>query len=55
MYPKTGRTHQLRGKIAALDNAYCIIVHCASVLNTPIVGDSKYKNRESSGVSFSTE
>jgi len=29
LYPKTGRTHQLR-------------VHCAEVLHTPIVGDGKY-------------
>ncbi|MBL0725770.1 MAG: RluA family pseudouridine synthase [Alphaproteobacteria bacterium] len=31
--PKTGRTHQLR-------------IHCAKVLNTPIIGDSKYGERE---------
>ncbi|MDR2416906.1 MAG: RluA family pseudouridine synthase [Holosporales bacterium] len=34
LHPLTGRTHQLR-------------VHCASILKTPIVGDSKYGNEYS--------
>ncbi|KAF9931667.1 hypothetical protein FBU30_009728 [Linnemannia zychae] len=36
LYPKTGRKHQLR-------------IHCANLLNAPILGDSKYSKTKAKG------